>query len=219
MCSDDHDYGWNNAGAEYAGKAGVKPLLMEFLGEPPTSVRGTREGAYVSYGFGAGDTRVLLILLDVRYFRAKTPVYETRGDGQQVVRGHDDDMLGAAQWAWLAEQLRDPAPVKLLGSGIQVHADTPVVESWRGYPQSRARLLNLIAAERARGVVALSGDVHFAEMSCCTDRACAAPGYPLLEFTSSGMTHVVCVARGQAGLSKAALAWGCMPLLNASPAR
>lgn len=129
----------------------VKPLLLEFLGEPSDSVRGMREGAYASYGFGTGDTRVLLILLDVRYFRHKTPPYATV-NGKETVRGYDDDMLGPAQWEWLDEQLRDPAPIKLLASGIQVHADTPIVECWRQYPQSRARLVAMVAANKAGGM-------------------------------------------------------------------
>lgn len=40
--------------------------------------------------------------------------------GKTIPHGFDDDMLGAVQWAWLEEQLKDPAPVKLVGSGIQV---------------------------------------------------------------------------------------------------
>jgi hypothetical protein len=44
-------------------------MLMDFLDEPAGSVRRQRAGAYVSYGFGQGAHRVLLVLLDVRFFR------------------------------------------------------------------------------------------------------------------------------------------------------
>ena len=46
-------------------------------------------------------------------------------------------------------------------------------------------MFDLIDQTNASGVIVLSGNVHFAEISR-TD----APAYPLLEFTSSGMTHI-----------------------------
>lgn len=41
------------------------------------------------------------------------------------------------------------------------------------------------------GVVFLSGDVHFAELTCCRVAACQTVDYTLYDFTSSGLTHMV----------------------------
>ena len=65
-------------------------------------------------------------------------------------------------------------------------ADPLVAESWSNFPQSRAKLLALVAVTQTPGVFFLSGDVHFAEIN----RAWPAPtGYPLYDVTSSGLTH------------------------------
>jgi len=45
----------------------------------------------------------------------------------------------------------------------------------------------LIARTRAKGVIFLSGDRHNAEISCSKN---SPAGYPLYDFTSSGLTEV-----------------------------
>ena len=96
-------------------------------------------------------------------------------------------MLGAAQWAWLEHELRDEKPrVFFITSGIQVIPDDRLQEHW-SY-RSRQRLYNLIGSLQRR-VVLLSGDVHFAEFlqdECSRNQL----GYPLSEFTSSGLNLV-----------------------------
>lgn len=57
----------------------MQPILLDFLDESADSIRRSREGVYVSYAYGHGETRVLLILLDVRYHRSKTPRFIEKG--------------------------------------------------------------------------------------------------------------------------------------------
>ncbi len=59
------------------------------------------------------------------------------------------------------------------------------MDEWGNVPLERRRLFDLIAETGANGVVLLSGNVHFAEIS----RTDEGP-YPLVDFTSSGLTHV-----------------------------
>ena len=54
-------------------------------------------------------------------------------------------MLGEAQWAWLAERLREPADLRLLVSSIQVLAEGHGWERWGNLPAERERLIRLIA--------------------------------------------------------------------------
>ena len=72
-----------------------------------------------------------------------------------------------------------------MASSTQVVADRKGMDEWGNYPHERRRLFELIGDTRASGVVLLSGNVHFAELS----RSEEGP-YPLYDLTSSGLTHV-----------------------------
>jgi alkaline phosphatase D len=149
---DDHDYGRNNAGNEFPRRAEAQQVLLDFLDEPQRSPRRAQQGVYASYDFGVPPQTVRVILLDTRYHREPP--------------GPTADILGAVQWAWLEQQLRDSqAAVHVIGSSIQVIADEHRFEKWANFPAARARLLRLIAQSAARNVVIISGDRHFAELS------------------------------------------------------
>ena len=60
---DDHDFGINNGGSDYADKEGSQALLLDFLGEPADSARRQRSGVYTSYTFGTSYPVVQIILL------------------------------------------------------------------------------------------------------------------------------------------------------------
>jgi alkaline phosphatase D len=95
-------------------------------------------------------------------------------------------MLGEEQWAWLAEQLREPAELRLIVSSVQVVADGHGWERWGNFPSERQRLYNLVRETRARGVVFLSGDRHIGAIY--RQDGSDVP-YPLLDVTSSGLNQ------------------------------
>lgn len=206
MCAiwDDHDYGANDAGADYPMKAESRRQFCDFWGEPASSLRRTRlDGIYASYLFGAEGQRVQLILPDLRWNRQ--PGDSSGGFlrlARQYIAGHlvrgrpvagpyqtvDDPaaerMLGAAQWAWLEAQFQVPADLRVIGSSLQVLSRGTGWEAWEQFPAELERLLALIGP--ASNVVLLSGDVHYGEITRL-DRP-AAP--PLYDLTSSGLTEV-----------------------------
>lgn len=61
---DDHDYGKNDAGAEFAGRHEAQRLFLQFWNVPPSDVRHQREGIYHSQTFGPNGQRVQVIRLD-----------------------------------------------------------------------------------------------------------------------------------------------------------
>ncbi len=170
---DDHDYGRNNGGKENPARAASQQALLDFLHEPPATDRRKQEGVYTSYSYGPPGKQVKIIVLDARYHRDRI--------------GSNGTILGAAQWRWLARELRNStAQVHLIASGIQVVPEDHRFEKWADFPAERARLFRLIADTRAKGVIFLSGDRHIAELSKL-QRTPA--GYPLYDLTSSGLTH------------------------------
>jgi alkaline phosphatase D len=202
---DDHDFGENDAGAEYPSKEASRQAFLRFWGEPAESPRWQRDGVYTSYTFGPPGRRVQLILLDLRYNR--TPIfvdprwgsYEAYENWARTRDGRDGDvpgpyrrnpdpaasMLGERQWAWLAQRLREPADLRLIGSSLQVLADFPGWEAWVNYARDQARLFQLIRDSGANGVLFLSGDTHYGELSVLD----ANVPYPMYDLTSSGLTE------------------------------
>jgi len=183
---DDHDYGFNDSGAEFPARKEAQQIFLDFLGVPKTSPRRQREGIYHAEVFGPPGQRVQVILLDTRYHRSalKTDPKRPRHLGQYVPNTDPDaTILGEAQWKWLEEQLRQPVEVRLLCSSIQVVSEDHGFEKWMNFPAERARLYKLLRDTEANGVVILSGDRHLAELSVA-DRVLS---YPLYDLTSSGM--------------------------------
>ena len=185
---DDHDYGRNDGGADYPYKAASKAYFMSFFGVAADAPMRSREGVYDARWITRGGHRIQLLLLDTRSFRS--PLVEAKTDVQCPRHrwGPNDapeaTMLGAAQWAWLASRLREPADLHLLVSSIQVIPDAHCYEKWANFPRERERLLSQIDGASAP-VLILSGDRHLGEISRLP--ATAARRWPLLELTSSGL--------------------------------
>ncbi len=185
---DDHDYGQNDGGADFSPRDAFQKEFLDFWREPLDSTRRQRPGIYEAMTFGPQGKRLQVLMLDTRYFRSPLKVGERRVGGTYVP---DDDpektILGVTQWQWLEEQLRQPAEVRLLVTSFQCLAADAGQESWSNFPHERQRLLNLIKNTRAGGVVLLSGDRHWAELSQVDH-----PGIenPLVELTSSSFNQV-----------------------------
>ncbi len=186
---DDHDYGLNDGGAGFPHKQASKSAFLRFWGIPPDDPRGQRDGLYHAQVFGPPGQQVQVILLDTRWFRSPWKVTDQRnapGKERYLPDANPGTtMLGEAQWRWLQEQLRQPAQVRLIVSGIQVIVEGHGWERWGNFPLERQRLYRLIAETRAQGVVFLSGDRHLGAIY----RETQGVPYPLHELTSSGITH------------------------------
>jgi alkaline phosphatase D len=191
---DNHDYGTHNGGAEFELKEVSKRIFLDFFREPQQSDRRKRAGIYDAKVFGPEGRRVQIILLDTRTFRGpfrRDPRSKEERARIGKVGGYlpQDDaeipILGEAQWAWLEKQLSRPAEIRFVCSSTQIIPDTKGMDEWGCFPHERRRLFDLIQATKANGVILLSGNVHFAEISKVETKA-----YPLVDFTSSGLPHV-----------------------------
>jgi alkaline phosphatase D len=166
---------------------------MAFWQLPADDDRRSRGGLYHVRSFGPPGRRVQVIMLDVRWSRSPwKPTAQRDMPGRERYQPDADPaktMLGAAQWQWLDAQLRAPADLRLIVSGIQVVADGHGWECWANFPRERQRLYDLIGSTGARGVVLLSGDRHVGAFYRETGSPTRRVPYPLVDFTASGLTH------------------------------
>lgn len=190
---DDHDYGWNDAGRHYPFKEESKKIFLDFFNEPPNSDRRKRPGIYTSYFFENKGKRLQLILLDTRTFRDNLRTYRGELHMQEKFfyapdyyphATADSTLLGKAQWTWLEEELRKPADIRIIGSATQFGISFNGYEAWANFPAEQIRLLDLVKSTKANGIVFISGDVHYGEISRLESDGC----YPIYDFTSSGIT-------------------------------
>lgn len=191
---DDHDYGRNDAGADYPMRAESQQIFLDFFDVPADDVRRKQEGVYFSKIFGPAGKRTQIILLDARYHRSplkRSTKTAEPGEGYRGIYGENTDdgatMLGETQWKWLEEQLRKPAEVRIIGSGVQVITYENGWETWGNFPKERERLFKLIRDTRASGVVLLSGDRHLSEISKLDANDPLGVGYPLFDITSTSL--------------------------------
>jgi alkaline phosphatase D len=185
---DDHDYGADDSGRRYRRKEESKEIFLEFFEEPEDSPRRKHDGIYTSYTFGPKGKRVQVILLDLRTFRSdidrsKTPPEREHAGPYAPTTGRDVTLMGNQQWKWLKKQLKQPADVRIIGSSVQFAAEFHGWESWANFPDERKRFIDLIDKTHANGVILLSGDMHYGELSRMTTDV----PYPLYDFTSSGI--------------------------------
>jgi len=183
---DDHDYGANDAGAEYPKKVESQQEFRRFFGPPFDPSREGKPGVYDAAIFGPEGRRVQVILPDTRYFRS--PLFrKPKSDTSPGPYGPNLDpaatLLGEEQWQWLEEQLKKPAEIRLIASSIQVVPEDHGWEKWMNFPHERDRLFELIRKTGAAGVIFLTGDRHLAELSMMDGGV----GYPLFDLTSSSL--------------------------------
>ena len=188
---DDHDYGWNDAGKEYPFKEASKAIFMDFWKVPLSSPRRQHPGIYGSHTFTDGKKTLQVILLDTRTFRdpLKRNSKTNNLDGQFKNDYQPDTtqktILGTTQWQWLEKALKQNADLRIICSSIQFGHEYNGWESWTNLPNEQKKMIRLIKKTQANGVVFISGDVHWAEISKRTFQDI----YPIYDVTASGITE------------------------------
>ena len=191
---DDHDFGRNDAGKWYPYKNESKEIFLKFFKEPAESDRRKHDGIYHAEYLKSGDKTIQVILLDVRTFRNNLLLYDTSAKLPRENYFYtpdyiphvspDSTLLGAEQWQWLEAELANPADLRLICSGSQFSIEYNGYEAWANFPHEQKRMLELIKKAKANGVIFLTGDVHYAEISKLEE-----PGlYPIYDVTASGIT-------------------------------
>ncbi len=192
---DDHDYGWNDAGKEYEFKEQSREIFFNFWKVPADSPRRTHSGIYGSHQFSENGRTLQIILLDTRTFR--DPLKRNgKGDNKPAAEsGFKNDyqpdadpqktLLGDTQWTWLEGELKKPADLRIICSSIQFGHEYNGWESWTNLPNERKRMVDLIRSTGANGVIFISGDVHWGEIS----KRHEPNVYPMYDVTASGLTE------------------------------
>jgi alkaline phosphatase D len=189
---DDHDYGWNDSGRHYPFKHKSKEIFLNFFGIADSSIL-DHEGIYYSKMFSADGKVLQLIFPDMRTFRDKILPYNGNRNGQKgygyeldysPYEKSDSTMLGEAQWRWIEEQLRVPADLRIICSSTQFGITHNGYEAWANFPHEQKRMTDLIKKTKAKGVMFISGDVHYAEISRLQEDGL----YPIYDVTASGIT-------------------------------
>jgi alkaline phosphatase D len=190
---DDHDYGWNDSGRHYPFKEESKEIFLAFFGEQGDHTIRAHPGIYHVAYFGERGRRVQIIFPDLRTFRDKLLPYNGNRAGDSRFNYEldyspyttgDSVLVGEEQWKWIEAQLKEPADVRIIASSTQFGITHNGYEAWANFPHEQKRMLDVIRKSKANGVVFISGDVHYAEISKLTGEGM----YPVYDVTSSGIT-------------------------------
>jgi alkaline phosphatase D len=166
---DDHDYGPNDSDRSWWMKSTALEVFKLFWPNPSYGLK-DQEGICTSMEIA--DVQVFM--LDDRWFRNSND----RIDQQRRI-------LGDAQLQWLIDGLAaSRATFKIVAVGSQLLSDNKKREGFERSSFERDELIQTITKNQIPGVIFVSGDVHFAELSK-RDREGT---YPLYELTSSPLS-------------------------------
>ena len=168
---DDHEIAndaWSGGAASHTPKQGDWAARLAAAYRAYVEWLPVREGADGSRrlyrSFRAGSLADL-VMLDTRSLRDRQAV----GAAASSVADPTRSLLGAAQEAWLFDQLRaskrDGIEWRLIGQQVLFAQLTPAgqplnSDMWDGYPAARARVFDFLAQEQVADVAILSGDLH-----------------------------------------------------------
>ena len=187
---DDHDFGRNDAGADFPFKVPSKALFLDFWQVAADDPRRAREGVYHARIVGPEGRRVQFLMLDTRWFRSRLKTGDPSagsGGGRYLPdSAAADTILRRGAVGVAHRRLRKPAELRLVISSIQVLAEGHRFERWGNFPLERQRLFDLVRDTGASGVLFLSGDRH---MAAIYETTASAP-YRFVELTSSGINQV-----------------------------
>jgi alkaline phosphatase D len=190
---DDHDFGWNDSGRHYPFAKESKDIFSTSFKNPPIPSEENATGFTL-------PTYIIMVAKTSRSSssipaRSATICATTAANSTTKARYFypldyfphqttDSTLLGEQQWQWLESELRRPADVRIIGSSTQFGIEFNGYEAWANFPHEQQRMLDLIQKTRANGVLFISGDVHYAEIS----KIQPSGGYPIYDVTSSGIT-------------------------------
>ena len=197
---DDHDYGLNDGGVEFYKKKESQQEFLNFLKVPKDDPRRTQEGVYHSKTYTTKQGSIKVIILDTRYFRtALTEATEENKRYQPNVYG-EGTVLGESQWKWFQNELSNStADFNVIVSSIQLLSYKHGYESWGTFPHEVDKMKKIIQSSKAKGVLFLSGDRHISEFSSTKIDGL---NFPLVDFTSSGLTHSYTGFKGEENLNR-----------------
>ena len=184
---DDHDYGLNDGGVHYQKKDSAQQIFLDFFEVANNDPRRERKGVYHLKTHKVDGAAINFIILDTRYFRSDLKKDPT-GEKRYIPNNNKKTtMLGDVQWKWLENTLNNSkAQFNVIVSSIQFLSYEHGYESWGTMPLEVEKMKRIITDSKAKGVLFLSGDRHIAEISGTRIEGL---DYPLIDFTSSGMTH------------------------------
>ena len=184
---DDHDYGLNDGGVEFKAKKGSQQEFLNFMDVPEDSPRRKQDGVYVAHHYATPNGTVSVFVLDTRYFRTAITIDTVTNKRLKPNAYGDGTVLGETQWQWLANELNtSSSDFNIIISSIQLLSNEHGFECWGNFPHERDRFKKTLVASKAKGVIVLSGDRHISEFSKAEVEGL---NYPLIDFTSSGLTH------------------------------
>ncbi|SIN59820.1 alkaline phosphatase D [Parasphingorhabdus marina DSM 22363] len=184
---DDHDFGPNDSGGDFAFKQWSEQIFESFWGA--SDAARSRPGIYDAIIAGPAGQRAQIIMLDTRFFRSalkRLPYQRPRPPLGSYVATSDPDatLLGEAQWTWLSKQLAKPADLRIIVSSIQILTDAHGYEKWGNMPLERERLYAALKGRSGGDILMLSGDRHSGAIYSDTPPAL---GETVWELTSSSL--------------------------------
>ena len=184
---DDHDYGLNDGGEEFEMKKESQQIFLDFMGVTKNDKRRQKEGIYHTEEIKTKNGIIKIIVLDTRYFRSRLVKDTESKKRYKPTTDKALTILGEIQWQWLKNELQiSNADFNIIVGSIQFLSWEHGFETWGNFPHELNRLENVIANSKAKGVLLLSGDRHISEFS---RKSIEGLSYPLIDFTSSGLTH------------------------------
>ncbi|GIX41312.1 MAG: hypothetical protein KatS3mg129_1045 [Leptospiraceae bacterium] len=189
---DDHDYGKNDAGKEFKDKNLTKRLFIDYWYKNNSSKIYNelinKEGIYHSYEIIIKNKKILVLLLDTRWFRDPLKKQFLPKETYLPDNNPHKTLIGNLQWEWLEKHFQKKTDLIILVSSIQILPEKHRFEKWYNFPLEKERLINLIKKYHIKNIIILSGDRHFAEISLqyIKDNKY---NVPLYEFTSSSLNQ------------------------------
>lgn len=171
---DDHDFGPNDGDRSFYFKYETQNAFKNFWANKTYGTDANqKEGIYSTFNWGDAQ----FFLLDDRFFKSPND----RLTGEKTI-------IGSIQFEWLIDALSSSkAAFKIIVIGGQVLNPSARFENYENYPKEKEKLLSEIEANKIKGVLFLTGDRHFSELSKLNRENT----YPLYDWTVSPLTSGV----------------------------